>query len=77
MEEKVKISMLCQFYGKLLTEKQYELIKSILNYLLENEYPYISYILGGYKSLHDMCIKYNIPIIVKSTFIENDGTIVK
>ena len=43
--------------------KQYELIKSILNYLLENEYPYISYILGGYKSLHDMCIKYNIPII--------------
>ena len=43
--------------------KQYELIKSILNYLLENEYPYISYILGGYKSLHDMCVKYNIPII--------------
>ena len=43
--------------------KQYELIKSILNYLLEKEYPYISYILGGYKSLHDMCIKYNIPII--------------
>ena len=42
--------------------KQYELIKSITLYLLENEYPYISYILGGFKSLHDLCLKYNIPI---------------
>ena len=42
--------------------KQYELIKSITLYLLENENPYISYILGGYKSLHDLCLKYNIPI---------------
>ena len=42
--------------------KQYELIKSITLYLLEEEYPYISYILGGFKSLHDLCLKYNIPI---------------
>lgn len=42
--------------------KQYELIKSITLYLLENEYPYISYILGGFKSLHDLCLKYNISI---------------
>jgi hypothetical protein len=42
--------------------KQYELIKSIILYLLEEEYPYISYILGGFKSLHDLCLKYNIPI---------------
>ena len=42
--------------------KQYELIKSITLYLLENENPYISYILGGYKSLHDLCLKYNIQI---------------
>ncbi len=26
MEEKVKISMLCQLYGKLLTKKQFEFI---------------------------------------------------
>ena len=31
MEEKVKISMLCQFYGKLLTEKQYEFINDYYN----------------------------------------------
>ena len=42
--------------------RQYELIKSITLYLLENENPYISYILGGYKSLHDLCLKYNIQI---------------
>ena len=27
MEEKVKISMLCEFYGELLTPKQYEILK--------------------------------------------------
>ena len=43
--------------------KQYELIKILIDKLLENNYPYISYILGGYKSLHDLSIKYNIPII--------------
>ena len=42
--------------------RQYELIKSIMIYLIEKEYPYISYIIGGFKSLHDLSIKYNIPI---------------
>lgn len=36
---------------------------------------------NGAKVLHTKCVemakKYNIPIIVKSTFVENDGTIVK
>ena len=31
MEEKVKLSMLCQIYGKLLTEKQYEFINDYYN----------------------------------------------
>lgn len=31
MEEKVKISMLCQIYGKMLTEKQYEVINDYYN----------------------------------------------
>ena len=31
MEEKVKISMLCQLYGKLLTEKQYNFIDDYYN----------------------------------------------
>ena len=43
--------------------RQYELIRSIIINLIEKEYPYISYILGGFKSLHDFSLKYNIPII--------------
>lgn len=31
MEEKVKISMLCQLYGKLLTKKQFEFIEDYYN----------------------------------------------
>ena len=31
MEEKVKISMLCEFYGKLLTKKQFEFIDDYYN----------------------------------------------
>lgn len=31
MEEKVKISMLCQLYGKLLTKKQFEFIDDYYN----------------------------------------------
>lgn len=31
MEEKVKISMLCEFYGVLLTDKQYEFINDYYN----------------------------------------------
>ena len=31
MEEKVKISMLCEFYGTLLTRKQYEFINDYYN----------------------------------------------
>ena len=36
---------------------------------------------NGAKVLHNKCVemakKYNIPIIVKSTFVDNEGTIVK
>lgn len=32
MEEHVKISMLCQIYGKLLTEKQYEFLDDYYNH---------------------------------------------
>lgn len=31
MEEKVKISMLCEFYGELLTPKQYEILNDYYN----------------------------------------------
>ena len=31
MEKKVEVSMLCQIYGKLLTEKQYEFIDDYYN----------------------------------------------
>ena len=31
MEEKVKLSMLCQIYGKMLTKKQYEIINDYCN----------------------------------------------
>ena len=39
--------------------RQYELIKGIIINLIEKEYPYISYMFGGFKSLHDLSIKYN------------------
>jgi aspartate kinase len=36
---------------------------------------------NGAKVLHNKCVKmakkYNIPIIVKSSFLENEGTVVK
>ena len=31
MEKKVEVSVLCQLYGKLLTEKQYEVIDDYYN----------------------------------------------
>ena len=31
MEKKVEISMLCQLYGKLLTEKQFEFLNDYYN----------------------------------------------
>ena len=31
MEKKVEISMLCEIYGKLLTEKQYEFLNDYYN----------------------------------------------
>ena len=31
MEEKVKLSILCEFYGKMLTDKQYEFINDYCN----------------------------------------------
>ena len=31
MEKKVEVSMLCQIYGKLLTDKQYEFIDDYYN----------------------------------------------
>lgn len=31
MEEKIKISILCQIYGKLLTEKQYQILDDYYN----------------------------------------------
>lgn len=31
MEKNVKISMLCQIYGKMLTDKQYEIINDYYN----------------------------------------------
>ena len=43
--------------------KQYELIKNIILTLIEKNYTYISYVYGGYKSIHDLCLKYNINIL--------------
>lgn len=55
--------------------------------LYAKKYDYISYdkmlemSKNGAKVLHSKCVemarKYNVPIIVKSTFIENEGTVVK
>ena len=43
--------------------KQYEVLKSIILTLIQKEYPYISYVYGGFKSIHDKCLLYNINII--------------
>lgn len=40
---------------------EYNNIKKIISTLLRENYPYISYVYGGFKSVHELSLKYNIP----------------
>ena len=57
MEKKVKISMLCQIYGKLLTEKQLEILSDYYNNDL---------------SLSEIAENNHIKLISLLTMIDND-----
>ena len=63
-EQKNKKDLTPEKYQQIKVQlKQYELLKNIILALLEKEYPYISYVFGGFKSIHDLCLKYNINLI--------------
>lgn len=42
--------------------KEYENIKNIISVLLESEFSYVSYSFGGFKAIHELALKYNLPL---------------
>ena len=50
-------------HRKRMQLKEYENIKQIISALLENEFSYVSYVLGGFKTFHEIALKYKLPLI--------------
>ena len=50
-------------HQKRIQLKEYENIKKIVLTLFQNKKQYISYSFGGYKKLHECCLKYGLEII--------------
>ena len=50
-------------HQKRIQFKEYEIIKNIIQFLLENKIEKISYAYGGYKKLHECCLKYGLEIL--------------
>ena len=62
-EKEVKIMVKEDKSHKLRVQlKEYENIKNIISMLQEKEFSFVSYSLGGFKSLHEACLKYNLQI---------------
>jgi hypothetical protein len=43
--------------------KEYDNLKKIIKKFIKEDFPYISYVYGGYKDIHDESIKYSIPLL--------------
>ena len=50
-------------HQKRIQFKEYKIIKNIIQFLLENKIEKISYAYGGYKKLHECCLKYGLEIL--------------
>ena len=50
-------------HQKRIQLKEYENIKNIIQSLIENKITYISYLYGGYKKLHDLCLILGLEIL--------------
>jgi hypothetical protein len=43
--------------------KEYDNIKKLVEIFLINNFPYVSYVYGGFKDIHDQSLKINIPLL--------------
>lgn len=43
--------------------KEFDNLKKIINSFMSKNYPYISYVHGGFKEIHEQSLKYNIPLL--------------
>ena len=50
-------------HQKRIQLKEYENIKNIIQTLIDNKITYISYVYGGYKKLHDICLILGLEIL--------------
>ena len=51
--------------------KEYDNFRKILNSLRDKNFPYVSYLVGGFEDFHQECLNYNIDLV------EHDKTICK
>ena len=68
-QQKVDKELNQQLYEKMSAKdkcklKEYDNMKKLLECLLENNYPYISYIYGGFESIHEEIQEYNKDIVL-------------
>jgi hypothetical protein len=43
--------------------KEFDNLKKIINSFMSKNYPYISYVYGGFREIHEQSLKYNIPLL--------------
>jgi hypothetical protein len=43
--------------------KEYDTMKRLINQFLMKNYPYVSFAYGGFKEIHEMSLKFNIPLL--------------
>lgn len=43
--------------------KEYELLKTLLQLMEQDQFPYVSFVYGGYSEIHELSLKYSIPLL--------------
>jgi hypothetical protein len=43
--------------------KEFDNLKKLVTSFLNKNYPYVSYVYGGFKDIHEQSLKYNIPLL--------------